>query len=81
LGYRPTFDDQHDLVAEAHLLDYSGDLYGRKIDLDFLALIRPEQKFPSVDALKIQIDRDVAALRVWLEENPEKMPAVGKPRW
>jgi riboflavin kinase/FMN adenylyltransferase len=81
LGYRPTFDDQHDLVAEAHLLDYSGDLYGRKIDLDFLALIRPEQKFASVDALKIQISRDVTALRVWLDENPDKMPAVGMPRW
>jgi len=70
LGYRPTFDDQRDLVAEAHLLDFSGDLYGRKIDLAFLSLLRSEQKFESVEALRTQIGRDVEALRTWLDAHP-----------
>ena len=70
LGYRPTFDDQRDLVAEAHLLDFSGDLYGRRIDLAFLSLLRGEQKFESPDALRKQIASDVESLRDWLETNP-----------
>ena len=74
LGYRPTFDDQRDLVAEAHLLDFSGDVYGRKIDLAFLSLLRGEQKFDSPDALREQIARDVEALRAWLERNPSVPP-------
>jgi len=73
LGYRPTFDDQRDLVAESHLLDFSGDLYGRKIDLAFLGLLRAEQKFESVDALRAQIGRDVDSLRDWLEAHADSI--------
>ncbi|MEE3328780.1 MAG: riboflavin kinase, partial [Myxococcota bacterium] len=71
VGYRPTFEDGRDLVAEAHLIDFSGDLYDFKVEMDFLKLIRGEQKFDSVDALKEQIGRDVSAGRAFLQGRSE----------
>jgi len=52
--------------VEAHLLDFSGDLYGRRIRLTFLRRLRDERKFPNVEALRNQIALDVLAAR----ENP-----------
>jgi riboflavin kinase/FMN adenylyltransferase len=66
VGYRPTFRDGRDLVAEAHLLDWSGDLYGLEVDLSFEGRLREEQRFASVDALRAQIARDVEAARARL---------------
>jgi riboflavin kinase/FMN adenylyltransferase len=74
LGYRPTFDDSRSLIAESHLMDFSGDLYGRAIDLDFLERLRPEQKFESMEDLKAQIGRDVDSARSWLDEHPDEIP-------
>ncbi len=62
IGVRPTFDETA-LVVEAHLLDFSGDLYGRRITLQFLRRLRDEQKFANVEALRTQIAQDVAAAR------------------
>ena len=59
VGFRPTFKDGRDLVAEAHVIDWSGDLYGHEIDLSFEGRLRAERRFDSVDALKTQIARDV----------------------
>ena len=66
VGYRPTFRDGRDLVAEAHVIDWSGDLYGVEIDLSFEGRLRGEQRFESVDALREQIGRDVDEARVAL---------------
>jgi len=66
VGYRPTFHDGRDLVAEAHVIDFSGDLYGVEIDLSFEGRPRGEQRFDSVEALKEQIARDVDEARVRL---------------
>lgn len=62
VGRRPTFDGQARLI-EAHLLDGSPDLYGRRLTLAFQDRIRPERRFPSVDALRAQIAADVASAR------------------
>jgi riboflavin kinase/FMN adenylyltransferase len=62
LGSNPTFDEGA-LKVEAHLLDYHGDLYGRWIEVDFLARLRNIMKFASVDELLVQMQRDVAATR------------------
>lgn len=62
VGIRPTFGS-NDLAIEAYLLDFSGDLYGARLRLHFVGYLRPEQKFQSVDELKIQIGRDVNAAR------------------
>lgn len=63
VGFRPTFHDGRDLVAEAHVLDFDGDLYGVEIDLTFEGRLRAEQRFDSVDALREQIGKDVARAR------------------
>ncbi|MEM9175738.1 MAG: bifunctional riboflavin kinase/FAD synthetase [Myxococcota bacterium] len=66
VGYRPTFHDGRDLVAEAHVIDFDGDLYGVEVDLTFEGRLRGEQRFASVDGLKAQIARDVDEARVRL---------------
>ncbi len=63
VGYRPTFRDGRDLVAEAHVIDFDGDLYGLEVDLSFEGRIRGEQRFESVEALREQIAQDVQQAR------------------
>ncbi|MGH0030015.1 MAG: bifunctional riboflavin kinase/FAD synthetase [Myxococcota bacterium] len=67
VGRRPTFDGE-EVRAEAHLIDWSGDLYGRRIEISFAFRLRPERKFDGVKALKEQIGKDVAEARRRLEE-------------
>ncbi len=62
VGVRPVFDNGERQV-EAHLLDWGGDLYGRTLTLNFLEWLRPEENFPSVDALIAQMARDGVATR------------------
>lgn len=59
VGVRPTFTTGRGLLVEAFLLDWSGDLYGVELHLDFLARLRGERRFGSVDALVAQMARDV----------------------
>jgi len=64
IGFRPTFDgSENKPTIEAHLLDFSGDLYGSTITLEFIARLRPEMKFPGVEALVAQIRRDISEAR------------------
>jgi riboflavin kinase/FMN adenylyltransferase len=62
LGIRPTFEPARELL-EPHFFDFSGDLYGRTIEVELVSFIRPEAKFDSLDALKRQMDRDCAEAR------------------
>jgi riboflavin kinase/FMN adenylyltransferase len=62
LGVRPTFDPPTELL-ETHLLDFDGDLYGRRIEVALHAFIREERKFESVEALVDEMKRDEAAAR------------------
>jgi len=64
IGVRPTFDGTR-RTLEAHLLDFSGDLYGETLGVDFLARLRGEQKFDGIAALVAQIQRDADAARAW----------------
>jgi len=61
-GIRPMFEPPEELL-EAHLFDFEGDLYGRMIEVDLIAYLRPEAKFDGVDALIEQIRRDEAQAR------------------
>jgi riboflavin kinase / FMN adenylyltransferase len=61
LGERPTF--AAGTALEVHLLDFHDDLYGREMEVCFLAFLRPEQRFTDADALREQIHRDVARAR------------------
>lgn len=59
IGVRPMFETGLGELIEAFLIDWSGDLYGRELRIDFLKRLRGERRFPSVDALVEQMGRDV----------------------
>ena len=62
IGVRPTFNGKERIV-EAHLFDVQPDLYDKRITVDFIARLRDEQRFASIDALKSQIASDVQQAR------------------
>jgi riboflavin kinase/FMN adenylyltransferase len=62
LGVRPTVHGVEPLL-EAHVFDFDGDLYGRRIDVEFVQKLRDEEKFHDLDAMVRQIDRDAAEAR------------------
>jgi riboflavin kinase/FMN adenylyltransferase len=64
IGIRPTLQNSTPLPqVEVHLLDFSGDLYGQELEVTFLEKLRAEIKFPSLEALRHQIARDVIAAK------------------
>ena len=62
LGTRPTVGGVHTLL-EVHVFDFAADLYGREIEVEFVAKLRDEEYFPTLDALVEQIHRDAAEAR------------------
>jgi riboflavin kinase / FMN adenylyltransferase len=67
VGRRPTFyGDDGPLLVEAYLLDFAGDLYGEDARVSFVARLRDEVAFDSVDALVEQMGRDVEVTRTTL---------------
>lgn len=64
-GTRPTVDGTEPLL-ESHLFDFEGDLYGRRIEVEFVAWLRDEEKFPDLPALVAQMHRDAAQARALL---------------
>ena len=54
--------------TETWLLDFSGDLYGQSVSLEFLYFLRPEQRFQSVDALKEAVLNDAENTRRFFEK-------------
>jgi riboflavin kinase / FMN adenylyltransferase len=65
IGHRPTVNGTT-LTVEVHLLDWSGDLYGQTLTVSLEELLRPEQKFESLDALKQQIHADCEVAKAFL---------------
>ena len=63
LGVRPTVSFDAKRVLEVHLFDFDGDLYGMEVEVEFLRFVREERKLGSVEELRAQIGRDVAAVR------------------
>ena len=66
VGTRPTVEGQS-VTVEPWILDYSGDLYGREITLEFYYFIRPETKFSSLEELKAEIHRNAEETRKYLQ--------------
>jgi riboflavin kinase/FMN adenylyltransferase len=65
IGLNPTFG-VNKRTLEAHLFDFSGDLYGQRLSVEFVARLRGEQKFPSVEELVKQIQKDADHARALL---------------
>jgi len=68
IGIRPTFGEGTKMV-ETHLLNYEGDLYGKEIKVEFVQKLRNEQRFPSSQELKIQIEKDVRKVEALLAKD------------
>ncbi len=67
VGTRPTVAGQG-VTVEPWILDFSGDLYGKTVTLAFYAFLRPEQKFPSLEALQAEIQKNAAQTRKFFQK-------------
>ena len=66
IGCRPSVAG-NGVTVEAHLIGYSGDLYGARLELEFIRRIRDEQKFPDLESLQRQIAADVVTAQKIIE--------------
>ncbi|HEX4300031.1 MAG TPA: bifunctional riboflavin kinase/FAD synthetase [Gammaproteobacteria bacterium] len=71
IGKRSAAGGDH-WVLEAHLPGYEGDLYGRRLEVQFLQRLREDRHFDSLDALRVQMQEDVAAAQAWLAVNVDR---------
>ncbi len=69
-GVNPTVGALPEPLLEAHLLDFSGDLYGKHIEVELVAFLRDEEKFADIDAMKRQMKQDVIDARTALTRSP-----------
>jgi riboflavin kinase/FMN adenylyltransferase len=70
IGVRPTFGTGRAVLIETFLIDRSADVYGQALTIEFLARLRGERRFDTVDALVDQMARDVAAAREIVADAP-----------
>ena len=76
-GRRPMFDTGV-VLLEVYLFDFTGDLYGRTLDVAVIAWIRPEFKFDSIDALVGRIEEDCRMAKMALANAGDAFPKLGK---
>ncbi len=69
-GVNPTFGDLTQASLEAYLIDFTGDLYGKTISVEFVARLRGETKFATMDELKKQMEADVRQAKSLLAQKP-----------
>ena len=67
VGVRPTVSEDGGVNVESFLLDFTGNLYGRLVRLDFYKFMRPERKFNDIDELAAQIKHDAESTREYFE--------------
>jgi len=68
IGLRPTVEDSGRITVEGYILDYSGELYGRTLRMEFHQYLRPERKFPSLSALTAEVMRNARQTRACFGE-------------
>ena len=77
VGTRPSVDSGPETTVETLVLDFAGDLYGREMTLYFYRLLRPVQKFSSLEAVKAQVERDGQAARALLAQPEGEKEGAG----
>jgi riboflavin kinase / FMN adenylyltransferase len=73
VGIRPTVGDLLKPILEVHLLDFTGDIYGRRIEVEFVTKIRDEEKFTTLDKLVESIQRDIKHIKAWFAGTKESI--------
>lgn len=69
IGTRPTVDGKG-VVLETHILDFNSDVYGQEIKVEFIKMLRPEQKFLNLTELRSQIKTDIRRVRDFFDTQP-----------
>ena len=69
VGVRPTVSEDQRVNVETHLIEFSGNLYGRQASVEFYKFLRPEQKFPDYGELSRQIRQDADEARVYFRQS------------
>ena len=72
VGVKPTVGSDGPL-AETYILDFSGDLYGKTVEVYFFRFVRPERRFESIDRLREQIAADKCSVQEEVAQNIEQM--------
>lgn len=72
IGVKPTIesDGGSRVIIESHIYDFRRNIYGKEVTVSILDFLRPEMKFPSLDALKDQLKRDVQQGEIWHKKHP-----------
>ena len=65
IGLRPTVEESNRITVEGYILDYTGELYGKTVRMEFYEYLRPEQKFPSPEALAAEVMRNAEQTRLY----------------
>lgn len=68
IGLRPTVDSDERVSVETYLFEYEGDLYGKQVEVQFTAFLRPEQKFADVERLRSAMQKDLEDAKALLEK-------------
>lgn len=76
IGKKPTIDGENPVGVETYIFDLDQDIYGRVIEVQLLAFIRPERVFDGLEALKRQIAADKETAAVYYESHPELLPVL-----
>ncbi|MCH8547971.1 MAG: bifunctional riboflavin kinase/FAD synthetase [Balneolaceae bacterium] len=76
IGVRPTFDGESQTL-EVHIFDFSGDIYGKEIQVQFVSRIRDEQAFSGIEELKARLDKDKEEA---LNKLKKRTPDIAKQR-
>jgi riboflavin kinase/FMN adenylyltransferase len=63
IGLHPTVEESSELQVESHLLDFSENIYGEELKIEFVKFIRPELKFKDIESLRAQIEEDIQIVR------------------
>lgn len=69
IGFKPTVTEDRVCLSETFIFDYSGDLYGKRLSFELLIHERPEQKFSSIDELKMKMHKDILFGRKYIVDN------------
>lgn len=71
VGHKPTIEGKNPVGVETHLLDFVGDVYDKVVTVEFISRVREERHFASIEALKEQMQNDIAYRRAYFEKNAE----------
>lgn len=72
IGLRPTVDDKQEVTVEAHVLDFSDDIYGEIVQLEVCDFLRPIQKFSGLEEVYAQVKKDIEMAKNLLDTHATK---------